>query len=70
MCKKCVGKYVCLCGVQIAPARYALGFRTCLECGEVKAKQTRHTVAPMHKSNYILITDRDLLVGLNNKTIR
>jgi hypothetical protein len=70
MCKKCAVHYVCMCGEAIAPMRYKLGFKTCLACGEVQAKQVRHTVAPMHKSNYILITDRDLLVGLNNKTIR
>jgi hypothetical protein len=35
-------------------------------CGERDAKQVKHTVAPLPKSNYILITDMTLLVGLNS----
>jgi hypothetical protein len=30
------------------------------------AKQRRHTIVPMPKSNYIVVTDRTLLVGLNS----
>ena len=33
----------------IALQRYALGYRTCLTCGEKQAKKVRHTVAPMLK---------------------
>lgn len=42
---------------------------TCIECGDELAKQKAkmYTVAPMHKSNYMLITNRDDLKGLNNK---
>jgi ribosomal protein L37AE/L43A len=47
--------------------RAALGYSTCMRCGEVLAKQRKHTVAPMHKSNYMLITDRADLRGINNK---
>ena len=47
--------------------RANLGYRTCTECGEVLARQRKHTVAPMHKSNYMLITDRADLRGINNK---
>jgi RNA polymerase-binding transcription factor DksA len=61
------GFMFCSCGEDIDPRRYVLGYRTCLECGEKQAKQIRHTVAPMHKGNYMLITDRKDLVGLNNK---
>jgi hypothetical protein len=39
----------------------------CLDCGEVAAKKVKHTIAPMHKSNYVVITNRTDLVGLNNK---
>ena len=42
---------------------------TCAHCGEelAKAKAKLYTVAPMHKSNYMLITDLNDLKGLNNK---
>lgn len=46
--------------------RYRLGYRTCLTCGEKQAKQVKHTVAPMPKSNYMLFTDLSLLKGLNS----
>ena len=58
---------ICLCGDDINPERYKLGYRTCLVCGEAEAKQRKFTVAPMHKSNYMLITNRADLKGLNNK---
>lgn len=47
----------------------ALGYKLCLFCGEEQAREDRRlwTVAPMHKSNYTLITNRADLVGLNNK---
>ena len=58
-----------LCGDDIPPARYKLGYRTCMMCGEEAARAIRAAwcVAPMHKSNYMLITDRRDLAGLNNK---
>ena len=42
---------------------------TCLHCGNelAKRKASQYTVAPMHKSNYMLITNLDDLKGLNNK---
>jgi len=61
-------KGVCmLCGDTFKWARFQLGYKLCLDCGEEKAKQHKHTVAPMHKSNYVLITNREDLKGLNNK---
>jgi hypothetical protein len=59
----------CWCGDDVAPARWSLGYRVCLVCGEEQAKAARATwcIAPMHKSNYVLITDRRDLHGLNNK---
>jgi ribosomal protein L37AE/L43A len=56
-----------VCGSAIAPARAALGYKTCLPCGEIAAKQVVHTVVNLHKSNYIKITDLDDLKGINNK---
>lgn len=55
------------CGDIIPPKRWALGYKFCLPCGDEIAKQRKFTVAPMHKSNYMLITDRADLHGLNNK---
>jgi ribosomal protein L37AE/L43A len=56
-----------VCGAEVAHERWALGYKTCLPCGEAASKQVKRTVAPMHKSNYMLITDLADLRGLNNK---
>jgi hypothetical protein len=58
-----------LCGDYLSRARWELGYKTCLFCGEEQAQQERSTwcVAPMHKSNYMLITNKADLSGLNNK---
>lgn len=58
------------CGDDIDLRRWSLGYKHCMVCGETLAKQVKHTIAPMHKSNYVLITDTDLLRGLNNKQMR
>lgn len=60
LCTGCYGGYVPF-------ARYKLGYTTCLECGEAQAKKRKFTVAPMHKSNYMLFTNTDDLKGINNK---
>ena len=61
-------KGVCLlCGDTFKWARFKLGYRLCLDCGEEQAKTVTRTVAPMHKSNYVLITNMEDLKGLNNK---
>lgn len=61
-------KNLCIkCGDHVLDARYRLGYQTCLKCGEAIAKETKHTIAPMHKSNYMVITNREDLKGLNNK---
>jgi ribosomal protein L37AE/L43A len=58
-----------LCGDVYAVERFRLGFAFCLPCGDDIAREvnSRRTVAPMHKSNYMLITNREDLIGLNNK---
>ena len=58
---------LCKCGERVIPKRYALGYRTCLACGEKEARQVKHTIAPLHKSNYVVISNREDLKGLNNK---
>ena len=52
--------------VRVEPHRAKALRPTCMDCGEVVAKQRKHTVVPMPKSNYILVTDPSLLVGLNS----
>lgn len=59
--------FECECGEEVDARRIALGYQTCLVCGEKEAKQRKFTIAPMHKSNYMLITNREDLKGLNNK---
>jgi len=44
-----------------------LALKTCLNCGDHKAKQRRHTIAPLSKSNYYYIHDPELLKQLNPK---
>lgn len=56
-----------LCGNTYNAERFAIGYAICLSCGDELANKVVRTVAPMHKSNYVLITDRADLVGLNNK---
>lgn len=60
LCAKCYDNVV-------PQARRQLGYVTCLPCGEKAASKVRHTIAPMHKSNYMLFTNLDDLKGINNK---
>lgn len=57
-----------MCGAPVCPERWAIGRNTCLQCGEEQAIAARAAwcVVPMPKSNYILVTDRDLLQNLNS----
>ena len=52
---------------RIPPNRAKLGYKTCMSCGESIARQKKHTIAPMNKSNYMLFTDPSLLKQLNPK---
>ena len=52
--------------VRVEPQRKHLSRPTCASCGDKIAKERKHTVVPMPKSNYILVTDLSLLVGLNS----
>ena len=65
MTHKCIA-----CGDPYPAARYALGYKTCLACGDRQARAVRHTIVPMHKSNYVVIGKRSDLIGINNKTVR
>ena len=58
--------YLCKCGNEIADERIAIGYHVGLECGEKNALNYKHTIVPMPKSNYIVVTDLELLKGLNS----
>lgn len=58
-----------VCGDDFPYERWALGYKTCKICGDQLAVEARRhwTIAPMHKSNYMLFTDMEDLKGINNK---
>jgi hypothetical protein len=51
----------------VPSARAELGYTLCLECGEQAARQRKHTVLPLHKSNYMVPANREEIKGFNNK---
>ena len=63
MTTKCI-----LCNAIVHPLRSKLGIDTCIHCGDKQAKQRKHCIVPMHKSNYIVVTNHDDLVRINNKS--
>jgi ribosomal protein L37AE/L43A len=56
-----------VCGTSYPDERKSIGYDTCTSCGEVQARKRKHCIAPMHKSNYMVITNLVDLKGLNNK---
>lgn len=57
--------YCVQCSEDVAPARWALGIHLCLECGERHAREYKHTIVPLAKSNYQPVTDLSVLKQLN-----
>jgi ribosomal protein L37AE/L43A len=55
------------CGSAINQYRYEIGYTICMPCGEAQSRKVTRTVVPMHKSNYIVVTNREDLKGINNK---
>lgn len=55
------------CGDAFSAARRNAGYQLCLPCGEQQARRVKHTIAPMHKSNYVAVFNQADLIGLNNK---
>ncbi len=47
--------------------RADLGYLVCLQCGEHEARLVKHTVLPLHKSNYMVPANREEIKGFNNK---
>lgn len=61
-------KGVCLlCGDTFKWARFELGYKLCLDCGDDAAHKVKHTIAPINKSNYMYISDLETLKQLNPK---
>ena len=58
------------CDAEINPKRHALGYNTCLSCGEILAQEVKFCVVPMHKSNYVVVSRKSDLIGINNKQDR
>lgn len=61
---------VCVrCGDNYPVQRAKAGYRLCLLCGDDSARKQRASwcIAPMHKSNYVLITNPADLIGINVK---
>ena len=60
LCNRCFGN-------EVDAERFVLGYTTCMPCGEAQARKRKHTVVPLHKSNYIVPANREELRGINNK---
>lgn len=57
------------CGDTFPPKRQALGYNTCLSCGDFAAREVKWASVPMNKSNYVLVTNLEELKQLNPKRI-
>ena len=59
-----------ICDDEISPARWEIGKRVCLECGEEQAREERMSwcIAPIsNKAGYTRVTDYSLLKQINPK---
>jgi ribosomal protein L37AE/L43A len=54
------------CGELFQHERKAIGYDTCTSCGDEDARLVKHTIVPMHKSNYVVVSDKADLKGINN----
>ena len=50
--------------VRVEPHRAKALRPVCMACGDKVANQVRRTIVPMHKSNYVPVTDRTMLKQL------
>ena len=57
------------CDATYPDRRAALGYRTCLTCGEVTARAVKHCTVPLHKQGYSLVTNREELKMINPKRV-
>lgn len=51
--------YCLVCGEPFSSIRAGLGYNTCLQCGEKKAKEVKHCIVPLPKSNYIYAHNKE-----------
>ena len=56
-----------ICGGEVAHERWALGYKTCLPCGEIASKKIKHCIVNMNKMAYMVVTDLEILKQLNPK---
>jgi len=56
-----------LCGMGYEAERLRIGYAVCMPCGDDLANKVVRTVAPINKSNYMMITDMAMLKQLNPK---
>jgi ribosomal protein L37AE/L43A len=56
-----------ICGSSVAHQRWALGYKTCLPCGEAASLAVKRCVVPMNKVAYMMVTDMETLKQLNPK---
>ena len=50
--------------------RVAAGYTTCITCGDAISRSTTRCVVPMHKGNYVLVSRKEDLVGINTKGVK
>jgi hypothetical protein len=57
------------CGDTYPAARHALGYQTCLDCGEeaAVAMRTSWAIVPLPKQGYTRVTNKEDLQHLNQK---
>jgi hypothetical protein len=55
------------CDDTVPAPRAALGYRTCLSCGEAQARTIKRCVVPQNKQAYMLVTNYAELAMLNPK---
>lgn len=61
-----------ICGDTFSAKRANAGYNRCMPCGDAQARAFIRTltVAPINKSNYMLITNTDDLKQLNPKRVQ
>lgn len=63
--------YCYICRDTYSDQRAQLGYVTCPACGDkaAQAQAKQHCIVPMHKSNYVVVSDLTMLRMLNpNRT--
>jgi hypothetical protein len=61
-CPECM-----VCGTIYPTARWSLGYKTCMPCGEAASKTVKRCVVNMNKAAYMMVTDPEILKQLNPK---